>query len=88
MIEKVTPLYGGLPPAGAASEINNGCVSLLRDALAKALTGEIQHVAVVYADKDGDTGGSYDGKPATLLFALARMGRRIHDGVDKREKGL
>lgn len=82
MTGEVRPLHGAQLPTG---DINQGVVDLLRDALAKALAGEIQHVAVVYADKDGDTGGSYDGKPATLLFALARMGRRIHAGVDKRE---
>lgn len=77
----VIPLHGEQP----AEEVNNGVVGLLRDALARALRGGIEHIAIVYTDKEGNPGGTYDGKPSHILFALARMERRVHNYVDGKQ---
>jgi hypothetical protein len=63
---------------------NRSVVDLLNDAIARAKRGEIEHLFIAYTDKDGGAGGTYDGKPSFLLFAAARLQRRIHEYVDSK----
>lgn len=84
--DNVVSLTGGEPPRPPV-EANAGIVELLRQALTRAINGEIQNIAIVYTDGDGDVGGTFSGRPSQVLFALARMERRIHKSVGKVEKG-
>lgn len=79
----VVGLRGELPTVNA--EANQGCIDILRDALARAERGEIDHVAVAYTDKDGAPGGTYDGKPSFVIYAMSRLSRRVHAWVDHKE---
>jgi len=53
-------------------EVHQGCVLLLRDALARAERGDIQSIVIAYADAKGNTGRMYDGVPPHILYALKR----------------
>ena len=79
----VVSLRGGSLPM---TDCNHGVVDVLRDALARAEGGEIDHVAIAYTDKDGTPGGTYDGKPSFVVYAMARLIRRVHTYVDEKEK--
>lgn len=68
-----------------SNPVNHGVVNILRDALAMAERGEIDHVFIAHADKDGGVGGMYDGKPSNVILAAERLMRRLHEYLDRKE---
>ncbi len=86
MADKVVSLSGAPVPVAEGREMPR-FLTLLNDAIVRVRRGEIANLAIIYTDDAGNAGGTYDGKAASLLFAMARLERRIHQKVDDEMEG-